>query len=161
MRDYWHEGSLSVLSVLAQFPGNQSLDLAIHLLELRLLIAPTYTRQAVQNAPEEINLLLEKYSQLEDNPAAFAQADWDLHLLLTRRSSNPIFQLLLNGFQKLYSLIGEQYFSFPESRQHSREYYRELLDCTRRGLDSEAEFLTWRVMAESLALAKKIQKEIP
>jgi GntR family transcriptional regulator, negative regulator for fad regulon and positive regulator of fabA len=158
VRDYWHEGSLSVLAVLAQSPGNQSLDLAIHLLELRLLIAPTYARQAVQNAPEKIILLLEKYSQLEDNPAIYAQADWDLHLLLTRCSFNPIFQLLLNGFQKIYFLIGEQYFSFPESRQHSRGYYRELLGCTRRGADSEAESTTRRVMAESLALAKKIQK---
>ncbi len=106
VRDYWREGSLSVLSVLAQPPGNQSLDLAIHLLELRMLIAPTYARQAVENAPKEIIDLLESYSQLEDSPAIFAQADWDLHLLLTRCSSNPIFQLLINGFQKLYYPCG-------------------------------------------------------
>jgi GntR family negative regulator for fad regulon and positive regulator of fabA len=161
VRDYWREGSLSVLSVLAQYPGNQTLDLAIHLLELRLLIAPVYARQAVRNSPEQIITLLESYSSLADDPAVFAQADWDLHLLLTRCSSNPIFQLLLNGFQNLYFLVGEQYFTHPGNRQHSSGFYRELLGCARRASDQEAEALTRRVMEESLGFAVRIHKEMP
>jgi len=84
-----------------------------------------------------------------------------LHLLLTRCSSNPIFQLLLNGFQNLYFLVGEQYFSNPGNRQHSSGFYRELLGCARRREDQEAEALTRRVMEESLGLAAKIHTEVP
>ena len=161
VRDYWREGSLAVLSVLAQSPAHQSPGFVVHLLDLRVLIAPAYARQAVQVAPEEIAALLAGYANLEDSPAVFAHADWELHSLLVQHSSNPVFQLLLNGFQDLYLLVGEQYFLLPECRQHSRNFYKSLLDCARRRADCDVESLTRRVMEESLALAMKMQKEKP
>jgi GntR family negative regulator for fad regulon and positive regulator of fabA len=159
VRDYWKEGSLAVLSALAQSPAHQSPDFVVHLLDLRVLIAPAYACQAMQAAPEAIIKLLENYGDLEDTPSTFARADWDLHSLLARHAANPVFQLLLNGFQSLYLLVGEHYFSFAECRQHSRRFYQSLLQCARRGEEDEAETLTRRVMEESLALAKKMQEE--
>ncbi|NTV38080.1 MAG: fatty acid metabolism transcriptional regulator FadR [Anaerolineales bacterium] len=156
VRDYWREGSLAVLSVLAQSPAHQSPDFVVHLLDLRVLIAPTYARQAVQAAPAEIIAALERYMDLEDTPSAFARADWDLHALLAYHATNPVFRLLLNGFQSLYLLVGDHYFASPECRQHSRNFYRSLLDCARRGAASDAETLTRRVMEESLAFAKNM-----
>jgi len=159
VRDYWREGSLAVLAALAQSPIHQSSDFVVHLLDLRVLIAPAYTRQAVLAAAGEIITLLESYTNLEDTPSAFARADWDLHSLLARHAVNPVFQLLLNGFQSLYMLVGDHYFSSPECRRHSRSFYQSLLDCVRREAVCDAESLTRRVMEESLALAKKMQKE--
>jgi len=159
VRDYWREGSLAVLSALARSPAHQSPDFVVHLLDLRVLIAPAYARQAVQTAPGEIIALLESYADLEDAPSAFARADWDIHSLLARHAANPVFQLLLNGFQSLYLLVGNHYFSSPECRQHSRGFYQSLLECARRGANCDAESLTRHVMEESLALAKKMQKE--
>lgn len=159
VRDYWQEGSLAVLSVLAQSPEHQSPDFIAHLLELRILLAPVYARQALRAAPREIASLLEGYADLEDDPDVYTHADWDLHSLMARRSSNPVFTLLLNGFQKLYLLIGQQYFSSGECRQHSRGFYSALLDCIRRGADGDAEILTRNVMEESLVLAKKMHKK--
>lgn len=156
VRDYWREGSLAVLSVLAQSPAHQSPDFVVHLLDLRVLIAPTYARQAVQAAPAEIIAALERYVELEDTPSAFARADWDLHALLAFHATNPVFRLLLNGFQSLYLLVGDHYFASPECRQHSRNFYRSLLDCARRGADCDAETLTRHVMEESLAFAKNM-----
>lgn len=159
VRDYWREGSLAVLSVLAQSPDHQPQDFVVHLLELRVLIAPEYARQAVRAAPKEVVTLLERYAALEDSATTFAGADWDLHALLVRHASNPVYQLLLNGFQSLYLLVGERYFSFPECRRHSRGFYHSLLDCARRKASVEAESLTRRVMQESMRLARKIQEE--
>ena len=82
-----------------------------------------------------------------------------MHSLLAHHAANPVFQLLLNGFQSLYLLVGDHYFASPECRQHSRDFYQSMLDCTRRAADCDAESLTRRVMEESLALAKKMQKE--
>jgi GntR family negative regulator for fad regulon and positive regulator of fabA len=160
VRDYWREGTMAVLSVLAQSPAHQSPDFVTHLLDLRVLLAPAYARQALQAAASEIAGLLEGYARLDDNPAAFARSDWDLHMLLTQRAANPVFRLLLNSFQKLYILMGEQYFAFPECRASSRAFYAELLVCARQGADCDAESLTRRVMEESLALWQKMQKEI-
>lgn len=155
VRDYWLEGNMGVLSILAQMPSQQTSDFVAHLLEIRILLAPAYTRQAMETAPAEIATLLTKFTDLEDTPDAFASADWELHHLLTLRAGNPIFRLLLNSFQSLYQAMGGHYFITAESRNRSRAYYAELLTCARRGAHLKAETLTRDVMNESLALWKK------
>ncbi len=155
IRDYWQEGNMGVLSVLAQMPSQQTPDFVAHLLEVRVLLAPTYTRQAMERAAPEIAALLAGYADLEESPTAFAAADWDLHFLLTQRATNPIFRLLLNGFQDLYRGMAERYFALPESRKRSRAYYAELLNYAKRGAFLKAETLTRRVMEASLSLWKK------
>ena len=152
---------MAVLAALARSASHQSPDFVTHLLELRVLLAPAYTQQALKAASSEIAALLEGDTNLGDTPSAFARADWDLHCLLTQRADNPVFRLLLNGFQELYILMGEQYFSFPECRASSRTFYTKLLICARNGADSDAELLTSCVMKESLALWQKMQKENP
>src|SRR5512135_1402906 len=42
VRDYWQEGNMGVLSILAQMPSQQTPDFVAHLLEVRVLLAPTY-----------------------------------------------------------------------------------------------------------------------
>jgi GntR family negative regulator for fad regulon and positive regulator of fabA len=159
VRNYWQEGGLAVLAVLAQTPAGQLPDFVTHLLEFRILVAPAYTRQAIEVASEEVVALLEAYPHLEENPSAFARADWELHMRLTQLTPNPIFRFLFNGFQKLSITIGEQYFAFPACRQHSRNFYVELLDCARTNAAFDAETLTRRIMEESLVLWQKMQKE--
>ncbi len=155
VRDYWQEGNMGVLSVLAQMPAQQTPDFVAHLLEIRVLLAPAYTRQAMERTSSEIVTLLANYAEIEDSPAAFARADWDLHHLLTLRAANPIFCLLLNSFQSLYQVMGEHYFASPENRNRSRAFYAKLLACAEKGACIEAETLTREVMEESLALWKK------
>ena len=75
VRDYWQEGNMGVLSMLAQMPSQQTPDFVAHLLEIRVLLAPTYTRQAMEQASSEIAALLSKYADLEETSAAFASAD--------------------------------------------------------------------------------------
>ena len=159
VRDYWKEGGLAVLAVLVQTPAGQSPDFVTQLLEFRVLVAPAYTRQALESTPGEVAKMLETYDSLEDIPTAFARADLDLHICLTQRAVNPIFRFLFNGFQKLSIPVGEQYFAFPECRQHSRRFYSELLNCARSGAVFDAEILTRRIMEESLALWQQMQKE--
>ena len=161
VRDYWREGSMAVLSALARSPSHHSHDFVSQLLELRVLLAPAYTQQALRVASSDIADLLVGHASLRDTPSAFAQADWDLHRLLTQRADNPVFRLLLNSFRELYILMGEQYFSFPECRASSRAFYAELLNCARIGAYADAESLTRYVMIESLTLWQKLQKENP
>ena len=155
VRDYWLEGNMGVLSMLAQMPSQQTSDFVAHLLEIRILLAPAYTRQAMEAAASEIAMLLAKFETIEDKPVAFASADWELHHLLTLRAENPIFRLLLNSFQSLYQVMGEHYFVSAENRARSRTYYTELLNCARKNAYLKAETLTRDVMNESLALWKK------
>jgi len=155
VREYWQEGNMGVLSILAQMPSQRTPDFVAHLLEIRVLLAPTYTRQAMEQAAPEIAALLANYADLEESPAAFASADWKLHFLLTQRAANPIFRLLLNSFQDLYQVMAEHYFVSAESRKRSRLYYAELLNHARKGAFLKAETLTRAVMEESLLLWRK------
>ncbi|RPJ26934.1 MAG: fatty acid metabolism transcriptional regulator FadR [Chloroflexi bacterium] len=160
VRDYWQEGNLGVLSMLAQMPSKQTPDFVAHLLEIRVLLAPTYTRQALEQAAPEIAARLVNYADLEESPSSFAGADWELHFLLTQRATNPIFRLLLNSFQDLYQIMGERYFASAESRKRSLTYYAELLNCAKKGASLKAETLTRAVMEESLMLWKKSSQPI-
>ena len=155
VRDYWLEGNMGVLSMLAQMPSQQTSDFVAHLLEIRILLAPAYTRQAMEAASSEIAALLAKFETVEDTPVAFAAADWELHHLLTLRAENPIFRLLLNRFQSLYQVMGEHYFVSSQNRARSQAYYTELLNWARKNAHLKAETLTRDVMNESLALWKR------
>ena len=155
VRDYWQEGNLGVLSRLARMPSQGTPDFVTHLLEIRVLLAPTYTRQAMERASAEIAISLSGYADIEEDPARFVYLDWELHYLLTQRAANPIFRLLLNSFRDLYQSMGQRYFASVENRAHSRRYYAELQNCARKGEYLKAETLTRQAMEESLLLWKK------
>jgi GntR family negative regulator for fad regulon and positive regulator of fabA len=158
VRDYWREGSLAVLATLAQSEVHQPADFIAHLLEIRLLLAPAYTRQAFEAAAGEIARLLDESQSLADTPAAFARFDWKLHSRLTHLAANPVFPLLMNGFEKLYVLVGERYFSFEECRSHSRGFYASLQVCAQNGDSVQAETVMRETMQASLALWERLGK---
>lgn len=148
--DYWQEGSLAILAGLAQHATHSPPKFVADLLEIRTLVVPASVRQATQNAPVEIGALLQESVSLENTATAFARFDWRLQHRCTQLATNPIFRLLFNSFEQIYTLMGEIYFSAEACRQHSRAYYCALQDC----LDDPeaAETLTRRVLGESLDL---------
>ena len=152
IRDYWQEGSLATLSALAASPHHQSPDFVAYLLEIRLLLAPTYTRQALKSAGPQIAEFLQGAQDLNGDPAAFALFDWQLHHKLTSYSDNPIFQLLLNGFKSIYAQMGRTYFSFEECRTASQVFYECLLECAESNDLEGAEILLKNTMKGSLEL---------
>lgn len=152
VRDYWQEGSLATLSALAASPHHQSPDFVAYLLEIRLLLAPTYTRQALEAASPDIVDFLQGADLLDGDPGAFATFDWQLHHSLTSFARNPIFQLLLNGFQEIYAQMGRTYFSFEECRLESRKFYRSLRVCAESADLDAAESLLRKTMQGSLDL---------
>ncbi len=152
IRDYWQEGSLATLSALAASPHHQSPDFVAYLLEIRLLLAPTYTRQALEAESPQIVEFLKGAEGLDGDPAAFALFDWQLHHILTSFARNPIFQLLLNGFRDIYAQMGQTYFSFEECRSESRKFYGRLRECVEATDLDSAEDLLRKTMQGSLDL---------
>lgn len=159
VRDYWREGNLGILAKLAQSPAHQPQDFIDQLLEVRMLLAPEYTRQAVEQSPDEVVTGLLPSEMLSEAPADFAGFDWGLHRCLTQLAFNPIYRLLLNSFQSLYLTLGEGYFTFADCRQHSRMYYAALLDCARQRAAPAAEILTSQAMSESRRLWQRLQAQ--
>ena len=149
VNNFWEEGGLNVLGKLVEHPAHLPPDFIDQLLEVRLHLAPAYTRAAVARAAPELAAFLGAAEGLAD-PADFARFDWQLHHLLTVRSGNPIYTLILNGFRGFYEDIARRYFAAAEARQLSRRFYSDLRDAARAADAGAAEALCRAVMAESI-----------
>ncbi|UCG25346.1 MAG: fatty acid metabolism transcriptional regulator FadR [Chloroflexota bacterium] len=152
VQDFWREGNLGVLSGIARFPEHAPEEFVPNLLTIRLLMAPTYFRLAVENDLQPVEALLRQIGNVDESPASFAQADWRLHHRLTVLSGNPIFTLILNGFKQLYSQMALVYFELADARIHSRRFYGELLQATTDQQYMLVEELTRQVMSDSCEL---------
>lgn len=161
VRDYWHEGNLGVLGAIARHGQHLPDNFVPNLLAVRLLLAPAYTRLAIEASPAPLVAFLRSLPDLPDSPAEFAPADWELHHRLTVASGNPIFTLILNGFCELYLPMARIYFVSPAARRHSRAFYASLLAAAAAGDPSAAEALTRRVMQESLELWQAARRPDP
>lgn len=152
VNNFWRDGGLNVLSALVLYGDHLPPNFITHLLEVRLHLAPAYTRAAVERAAQELVALLAKHSELADTPAAFAAFDWRLHRFLTIACGNPIYTLILNGFANFYEEVAQLYFARPEARARSRDFYAELQTAASAGDAAKAEQITRTVMRESIRL---------
>ena len=150
VNDYWIKGGLNVLGKLVDNQSHLPTDFIPQLLEVRLHLAPAYTRAAVARAPENIAAVLDSAATLEDSPQAYARFDWHLHQQLTIHSGNPIYTLFLIGFQGFYVDVGRRYFISSEARALSMDFYNMLYRTTIRPDPDTAETLCRRVMLAAL-----------
>jgi GntR family negative regulator for fad regulon and positive regulator of fabA len=148
VRDYWREGNLVVLAAIARHNAVPD-DFAANMLSVRMLLAPAYTRLAVERAPQQVAVALQPCLALDDDPVAFTELDWRLQLELTQLSGNPVFTLIYNSFSNLYQTLGAVYFQVPENRELSRTFYRELFACVQAGDAQRAGALVARIMQAS------------
>lgn len=149
VNNFWEEGGLNVLGKLVEYPAHLPPDFVTQLLEVRLHLAPAYTRAAVAVAGPEIAAFLAGATRLE-TAADFARFDWQIHHLLTIRSGNPIYTLILNGFRGFYQDIARRYFATDEARRLSRRFYADLGDAAAAGRPEQAEALCREVMGASI-----------
>jgi GntR family negative regulator for fad regulon and positive regulator of fabA len=158
VRDYWHEGNLGVLGAITRHMDHLPADFVPNLLQIRSLLAPTYAQLAIKRAAKTLAKFLLTYQDLPDTSAAFAQTDWEIHQRLTIESGNPIFTLILNGFQDLYPAMGQLYFATLKTRARSRQFYAELLHAAQANDPAEAERVMQAVMDDSVKLWKTAKK---
>jgi GntR family negative regulator for fad regulon and positive regulator of fabA len=149
VNNFWEEGGLNVLGKLVEHPEHLPPDFVAQLLEVRLHLAPAYTRAAVARAAPEVATFLIAADNLDD-PASFGRFDWQLHHLLTVRSGNPIYTLILNGFRGFYEDIARRYFIAPGARALSARFYAELRVAAQAANADAAEALCRAVMRQSI-----------
>jgi len=154
VNDYWIDGGLNVLRMLVQYSEKLSPDFVPNLLQIRLVLAPAYTRQAVEHSPTIVSEFLKACDDLPDTPEDYASFDWRLHHTLTIASGNPIFTLILNGFAGFYEQMARLYFKPSPARQASQEYYKSLSKAFARSDAMAAEQITQNMMNESIRLWK-------
>jgi len=155
--DFWKEGKLGVLDTLASHVDRLPQNFVPNLLKVRLAIAPPYTALAVLNAPQNVVQLLGTRHQLDQSSLQYAQFDWSLQHGLTVLSENPVFVLILNGFEDLFLTLAPAYFQIPEARDHSFTYYEALAHAAENKDAAQAKSLTEKIMEESLQFWSQLQ----
>jgi len=156
--DTWRDGGLAVLSALVRHTPELPDDFVPNLLEVRLAMAPAYTRAAVERSPEAVAAILTDYMTLADAPEAYAAYDWRLHRALTIASRNPVYTLILNGFTGFYEQMARLYFAQPEARASSLAFYTSLLAAARQKDAPGAEGIARSVMHASIILWRQASK---
>jgi GntR family negative regulator for fad regulon and positive regulator of fabA len=150
VRDYWREGNLTILAQISRYQKEVYPSFVVDLLQIRLLMAPTYTRLAFENALPEVKTFLKTLQTLPDELDVYVEKDLELHLRFTQLSGNPIFSLIFNGFGDLYRKMAQVYFANPDARAHSRDFYASLLAAAEASDLDRAEEVTRRVMLDSI-----------
>jgi len=158
VKDFWKEGNLNVLSTLADYQEYLPDDFVLLLLQIRLLLSPTYTYMAIKNNPSEIINLLKSHPQSTDSAKAFSEFDFLLHIRLTQFSENPVFTLILNGFHRLILEKSDIYFENQDAREFSIYFYSSLLQTALDHDPDKAQQLSNKVMTESITFWKASQK---
>ncbi|MBN1148542.1 MAG: fatty acid metabolism transcriptional regulator FadR [Anaerolineales bacterium] len=150
--NYWQEGNLGVLGAIAHRSQSLPPNFVPDLLSVRLLLAPTYARLAIERSPGLVIAALQNHNELPEAPEVFAIFDWNLHHQMTVASSNPIYTLILNGFRELYQPMAQRYFQSPAARASSRAFYARLQQAACAANAEMAEAITRQVMTDSLVL---------
>lgn len=150
VNDFWRDGNLNTLVNIVQSSEEVPEDFIINLLEVRVALAPSYIKDAVQCSPAKVVAALTEIDKLKDVAEVFALFDWELQMKLVHLAKNPIYRLILNSFGAIYVQAARRYFMVSENRQLSRKFYQDLL-ITAMGSDYQgAERVTKEVMEEVL-----------
>jgi GntR family transcriptional regulator, negative regulator for fad regulon and positive regulator of fabA len=148
VRDLFTEGSLTLLHQAVQGTGQESLTRGY--LELRALIAPSYTRLAIEKDPFAVHLLVQSLAEIPEDPAGNALADWRIQYGLAVLSGNPIFALLLNDLQGFSELATRAVFEKSEIGQKCRTAYRMIGKAARAEEPEAAEAMMRRITQDTL-----------
>jgi GntR family negative regulator for fad regulon and positive regulator of fabA len=147
VKDYLVEGGLTLLGRAAKHTNITS-QVTGPLMELRQLLAPVYTRTAVEHKPEDVQLLVQSLSDDADEPQAEALADWRFHYGLGVLSGNPLYALLIHELEGFWQVALHPVFKGAELRQKSRATRRMIGKAARAGEPDAAEALMRRLVQD-------------
>lgn len=151
VRDFMREGNLSLLPGLLKADPALLADFVPNLLDAWALLAQTYTRAAMQNAPRQIRVLLEGFAGLDDRAEPYSRAMWRLHRALIDESGNNVYGLILNSFADHYRTLAAYYYADGQRRAQARAFWRALEEAT---FDPSGEVAAG-IMYESLSATRE------
>lgn len=160
VNDIWQSATLNVLDTLIQLDDEGSIELADNLLEARTSTASIFLRRAIKNDPQALIDMLETVDQVANNAEAYIKFDWQFHHLATRASGNPIYTLMLNGFEAIYHKIGRFYFGWEQTRKLANQYYKDLAKAIKAEEPEQAIEILWKYGHESGELWNRAKAEL-
>lgn len=160
VNDIWQSATLNVLDTLITLDDEGSMKLADDLLQARTAIASIFLRQAVKNDPQQLLDVLKELDDVENDTDGYIDFDWHFHHTATRASGNPIYTLMLNGFEAIYYKLGRFYFGWEQTRKLAYQYYKDLEEAIGKGDADQVVKILWDYGHESGELWNKAKSEL-
>ncbi|MHC9509982.1 fatty acid metabolism transcriptional regulator FadR [Kangiella sp. M94] len=160
VNDIWQSATLNVLDTLITLDDEGSMKLADDLLQARTSIASIFLRQAVKNDPQQLLDVLKELDDVENDTDGYIDFDWHFHHTATRASGNPIYTLMLNGFEAIYYKLGRFYFGWEQTRKLAYQYYKDLEEAIGKGDADQVVKILWDYGHESGELWNKAKSEL-
>ncbi|WP_018625442.1 fatty acid metabolism transcriptional regulator FadR [Kangiella aquimarina] len=160
VNDIWQSATLNVLDTLITLDDEGSMKLADDLLQARTSIASIFLRQAVKNNPEKLLEVLKELDGVNNDADGYIDFDWHFHHTATRASGNPIYTLMLNGFEAIYYKLGRFYFGWEQTRKLAYQYYKDLEVAIGKGDAEQVVKILWDYGHESGELWNKAKSEL-
>ncbi|MBD3653556.1 fatty acid metabolism transcriptional regulator FadR [Kangiella sp.] len=160
VNDIWQSATLNVLDTLITLDDEGSMKLADDLLQARTSIASIFLRQAVKNNPERLLEVLKELDDVSNDADGYINFDWHFHHTATRASGNPIYTLMLNGFEAIYYKLGRFYFGWEQTRKLAYQYYKDLEVAIGKGDADQVVKILWDYGHESGELWNKAKSEL-
>ncbi len=133
VNDYRKEGSITLLSSLVQYQkGKLEPELMESLLQMRMLLEPSFARFAAENRTEEqirefYEILKKEESTDYKHIQTITDLDFEFHLLVAMASGNAVYPLLLNSFRQIYTNLSGQFFLDSQVIRVVHKYHRDMV----------------------------------
>ena len=153
VNDYRREGSLTLLSSLIQYQkGKLEPRLLESLLQLRMMMEPTFARFAAKNRTEDQidqfrGILREEEAVPRRNVRKITDLDFEFHLLVAVASGNTVYPLLLNSFRPVYTNLSGQFFRDTQVITTVHQYHRDMVKAIEQSNDKKAEAIMKAILA--------------
>lgn len=133
VNNFWETSGLNILETLARLDEEGISELVDQLLAARTNLSAVFIRGAIKNNPEKVIDILKDYKEIAEDGSAFSHYDYRINHDMAFASDNKVYVLMMNGFRGLYSRIGGYYFTNQNSRDLSRNYYKQLMQLAESG----------------------------
>ena len=104
--------------------------------------------------------LKNEFENLKNQYEIYKDSTYQLNKELVVASGNSIYLLILNGFKGLYSRIGSLYFSHPQGREISRDFYQKLIALASENKFDESIFAVRKYGIESGKLWLELKEDV-
>ncbi len=138
VNNFWETSGLSILEDLARLDTERLPELVRDLLSARTNISTIFVRAAIKRDADRVVEILSEIDELEDTKEAYTDFDYRMLHQLAFASGNLVYALILNGFTKMYEILGQVYFDYPEGRRLAKEFYAELRTIAESGKSDES-----------------------
>jgi GntR family negative regulator for fad regulon and positive regulator of fabA len=126
VNDIWDKAGLHCLETILRLDEEGSHHLAEKVLSTRILFGQQCFFDVIPVNSSKLVGLLDFGQNLKEDSPSYIEFDELLYREVAKLSENPVYRLILNGFEMAYRRIASNFYSHEQSRNLTQRFYLDL-----------------------------------